>query len=84
MASSEPSGLMPVALLEILSAGLKRKKKEVQKEQPGKRDSRNKKEKRNGSSPGSNRHFPLPVALGGNQLPGNHFLPEALRRGSIA
>ncbi len=84
MASSEPSGLMPVALLEILSAGLKRKKKEVQKEQPGKRDSRNKKEKRNGSSPGSNRHFSLPVALGGDLFPANHFLPGALGRRRIA
>jgi hypothetical protein len=42
VASSEVSGLMPVALLEILSAGPRRWKKEVQKKQPEKRESRNK------------------------------------------
>ena len=38
----------------------------------------------NENLPGSNRHLPLPVAFGGDLLPGNHFLPGALGRGSVA
>ena len=75
---------MPVALLEILSAGLKDKEKREFRKSFRKRKIMKQKESGNGSSPGSNRHFPLPGAFGGNQLPGNHLLPEALRRGSIA
>ena len=75
---------MPVALWEILSAGLKDKEKREFRKSFRKRKIMKQKESGNGSSPGSNRHFPLPVAFGGNQFPGNHFLPEALRKRSIA
>ena len=41
------------------------------------------KESENENLPGSNRHFPFPVALGGDLFPANNFLPGALGRGSI-
>jgi len=76
---------MPVALLEILSAGLKDKEKKGEfRKSFRKEEIVKQKENGNGSSPGSNRHFPLPGAFGGNQLPGNHLLPEVLRRESVA
>ena len=42
------------------------------------------KESGNENLPGSNRHFPLPVMLGGDLFPANNFLPGALGRRSIA